>query len=153
MQRDDRYGWLRGLAVEAITTAVRTYVSASVAVLDNPNVKQGLDEAAKLSQQQVSHVYAKLQDRLGSRLGDYLDPALRLGLALGRDLSTFAKNFPLLIFFDTYEEIDEGDRLLRIVLAAARLHVGWVLAGRDNLWGGDRAQCGDRIRLPGSGPA
>ena len=42
----------------------------------------------------------------------------------------------MLIFFDTYEEIDEGDALLRTVMGAAGPRVGWVLAGRDNLWGG-----------------
>jgi len=36
----------------------------------------------------------------------------------------------------TYEEIDEGDKLLRIVMGAAGQRVGWVLAGRDNLWAG-----------------
>jgi hypothetical protein len=55
---------------------------------------------------------------------------------LGRDLHDFAKNLPLLIFFDTYEEADEGDLLLRIVIGAAGLRVGWILAGRDNLWAG-----------------
>ena len=29
MQKDDRYGWLRNLTVEAVTTAVRTYVPGS----------------------------------------------------------------------------------------------------------------------------
>ena len=55
---------------------------------------------------------------------------------LGRDLADIAKNFPLLIFFDSYEVIDVADRLLRIVMGAAGLRVGWVLAGRDNLWSG-----------------
>src|SRR5258708_8285484 len=62
---------------------------------------------------------------------------MRLGVALGKDLSEFAKNFPLLIFFDTYEEIDEGDHLLRILMGAAGLRVGWIIAGRDNLWAGE----------------
>jgi tetratricopeptide (TPR) repeat protein len=136
LKSDDRYGWLRGLAVEAITTAVRTYVPGSKAVLDNPTVKKGIDEAAKLTQEQVSQIHARLHDRLGTKLDDYLDPALRLGLALGRDLAECTKNFPLLLFFDTYEEADEGDRLLRMVMGAAKLRVGWVIASRDNLWAG-----------------
>ncbi len=136
LRNDDRYDWLRGLAVEAIITAVGTYAPASKAVLDNPSVKKGVDAVAKLTQEQISRVLTKLHDKLGAKLNDYLDSALRLGLALGRDLAKFAKNFPLLIFFDTYEEIDEGDVLLRIIMGAAGLRVGWVIAGRNKLWTG-----------------
>src|SRR5207253_7892282 len=95
-----------------------------------------VDGAAKLTEEQVAQVRARLHDRLGAKFGDYLDPALQLGLALGRDLAGFAKNFPLLLFFDTYEEADEGDRLLRMVMGASGLRVGWVIASRDNLWAG-----------------
>ncbi len=77
-----------------------------------------------------------MRDRLKEKLDDYLEPALKLGLSLGRDLSNFARNFPLLIFFDTYEEIDEGDPLFKLVMGAAGVRVGWILAGRDNLWAG-----------------
>ncbi len=136
MQKDDRYGWLRGLTVEAITSAVRTYVPGSAAVLENEQVKKAADAVAKLTQEQIAQVHARLHDRLGSKLGDYLGPSLRLGLALGSDLQEIARDYPLLIFFDTYEEADEADRLLRIVMGAAGIRVGWVLAGRDNLWAG-----------------
>ena len=136
MQKDDRYAWLRGLTIEAIRGAVRTYIPGSGVVVDNPSVKSATDEAAKLTQEQISRIHDRLRDRLGNKLGDYLDSPLRLGLALGHDLHDFAKNFPLLIFFDTYEEVDEGDCLLRIVMRAAGLRVGWMLAGRDNLWAG-----------------
>ncbi len=136
MQGDDRYSWLRGLAVETIMTAVRTYVPGSSALVDNPSIKAAASEVAKITQTQASQVYTRLHDKLGTKLGDYLEPSLQLGLAFGYDLREFAKNFPLLIFFDTYEEIDEGDKLLRIVMGAAGLRVGWVLAGRDNLWAG-----------------
>jgi len=136
MRQDDRYGWLRGLAVETITTAIRTYVPGSGVVLDNPAVKKASEGVAEFTQEQVAHLRERLHDRLGSALGDYLDPALRLGLALGDDLHDLARNFPLLICFDTYEEIDEADRLLRTVMGAAGMRVGWVLAGRDNLWAG-----------------
>ena len=141
MQKDDRYSWLRGLAVETIRTVVRTFVPGSGALVDNPSVKAAADEVAKITQTQISQIYTRLHDKLGTKLDDYLEPSLRLGLAFGYDLHEFAKNFPLLIFFDTYEEIDEGDQLLRIVMEAAGLRVGWVLAGRDNLWAGlDQAE-------------
>jgi tetratricopeptide (TPR) repeat protein len=136
MQKDDHYGWLRNLTVEAVTTAVRTYVPGSKVILENEKVKEAANAVAKMTEEQVSQVRAKLHDKLGNKIGDYLDPALRLGLALGRDLQGIARNFPLLIFFDTYEEIDEGDRLLRVVMGAAGIRVGWVVAGRDNLWAG-----------------
>jgi len=136
MRQDDRYGWLRGLAVETITTAIRTFVPGSGVILDNPAVRKATEGVAQLTQDQLAHLRERLRDRLGHTLDDYLDPALRLGLALGHDLSDLARNFPLLICFDTYEEIDEADRLLRIVMGAAGMRVGWVLAGRDNLWGG-----------------
>jgi hypothetical protein len=136
LRQDDRYGWLRGLAVEAITTAIRTSVPGSGVVLDNPAVKKASEGAAQLTQEQIAHLRDRMRDRLGSTLDDYLDPALRLGLALGHDLHELARNFPLLLCCNTYEEIDEADLLLRIVMAAAGPRVGWVLAGRDNLWAG-----------------
>ena len=136
IQKDDRYGWLRGLTVEIITSAVSTYVPGSKAVVENKLVQDAAGAVAKLTQEQIAQVYAGLQNKLGSRLGDYLEPSLRLGLALGSDLLDMARNYPLLIFFDTYEEADEGDRLLRIAMGAAGIRVGWVIAGRDNLWAG-----------------
>ena len=113
LRQDDRYGWLRGLAVEAITTAIRSYVPGSGVVLDNSAVKKASEGAAQLTQEQLAHLRDRLRDRLGTTLDDYLDPALRLGLALGHDLSELARNCPLLLFLDTYEEIDEADQLLR----------------------------------------
>ncbi len=136
MQKDDRYGWLRGLAVDTITTTIRGYMPGSKAILDNPKVQTAANEVAKLTQEQIIQLRGRLHDRLGNTIGDYLDPSLRLGLALGRDLESFARNYPLLLFFDTYEEIDEGDHLLRVVMHAAGSRVGWVIAGRDNLWAG-----------------
>ncbi len=136
MRQDDRYGWLRGLAVETITTAIRTYIPGSATILDNPAIKKASEGAAQLTQDQLAHLRERLRDRLGHTLDDYLDPALRLGLALGHDLHDLARNYSLLLCFDTYEEIDEADPLLRIVMGAAGMRVGWVLAGRDNLWAG-----------------
>ncbi len=136
IQKDGRFPWLRDLALETVAAAVRTYVPGSRVVVENKKVQEAADAVAKLTGEQIAQVHARLRDRLGSRFGDYLDATLRLGLALGRDLRDFARNYPLLVFFDTYEEIDEGDRLLRIVMKSAGLRVGWVLAGRDNLWAG-----------------
>ncbi len=136
LQKDDRYSWLRGLTIEVITSGLHTYIPGSNIVLENEKVKDATSAVAKLTQEQIAQVYTRLHHKLGSKLSNYLGPSLRLGLALGSDLGNFAKNLPLLIFFDTYEEADEGDRLLRIVMGAAGIRVGWVLAGRDNLWAG-----------------
>ena len=136
MQKDDRYGWLRGLTVEIITSAVSTYAPGSKVVVENKQVQDAVSAVTKLTQEQIAQIYARLHNKLGNKLGDYLEPSLRLGLALGSDLRDMARNYPLLIFFDTYEEADEGDRLLRIVMGAAGIRVGWMLAGRDNLWAG-----------------
>jgi tetratricopeptide (TPR) repeat protein len=137
MQQDDRYGWLRGMAIEGVTTLIRAHVPGSAPILDDPTVKNATDEAAKLTQEQLTRLLARLRDRMNKdMLSDYLNPGARIGLAVGTDLRDWARNYPLLIFFDTYEEIDEGDALLRIVMGAAGPRVGWVLAGRDNLWGG-----------------
>jgi GTPase SAR1 family protein len=133
MQKDDRYSWLRGLTVEIITSAVTTYVPGSKAVVESKAVQETAHEVAKLTQVQITQIYDRLRNKLGNKLDDYLEPSLRLGLALGSDLRDMARNYPLLIFFDTYEEADEGDRLLRMVMGAAGIRVGWVIAGRDNL--------------------
>jgi len=140
LQKDDRYAWLRKIASEEVVAVLRTVIPGANLVpgIDSiaAGAKEGLDQVIKIGADQANHLYAKLSDRLKEKLDDYLEPALTLGLSLGRDLSNFARNFPLLIFFDTYEEIDEGDSLLRLVMAAAGVRVGWVLAGRDNLWTG-----------------
>ena len=149
LQKDDRYAWLRKIASEEVVTLLRGAIPGANLVpgIDKitDGAKAGLDQAMKIGADQAKQLYTKLSDKLKDNLGDYLEPALKLGLSLGRDLSNFAKNFPLLIFFDTYEEIDEGDPLLRLVMAAAGIRVGWILAGRDNLWGGPE----QRRRNPG----
>lgn len=136
LRSDDRYQWLRDLTVEGINTALKATIPGSGAALAVPVVKNAEDAAAKLTQEQLGQLMNHLRTRLKQRADDFLAPDLRLGFALGEDLARFARNAPLLFFFDTYEEADEGDALLRLVMAAAGLRVGWVIAGRDNLWGG-----------------
>ena len=140
LQKDDRYAWLRKIASTEVVAILRTVIPGVNLVPGIDSIsdiaKDGLDQAIKIGTDEAKQLYAKLSDRLKDKLGDYLEPTLKLGLSLGRDLANFARNFPLLIFFDTYEEIDEGDTLLRLVMAAAGVRVGWVLAGRDNLWAG-----------------
>jgi tetratricopeptide (TPR) repeat protein len=136
MQRDERYAKLRNISVDVLTLLSIVVPPPINKVLENDKVKEAASEGMEIAAELLTQVKHKLQERLGSRLDDLLDPALRLGQALGRDLYEFARDSPLLIFFDTYEEVDEGDQLLRIVMGAAGPRVGWVIAGRDNLWAG-----------------
>src|SRR6266446_2865845 len=140
VQKDDRYASLRMLAGPGAITLLRWIAPRVGQALESAKVTEKVEEVigqgAQIGAKQLVHAYSKLHDKLGHKLDDYLEPALRLGLALGRDLSRFAKNFPLLIFFDTYEEVDEADALLRLVMGAAGARVGCVLAGRQNLCAG-----------------
>jgi len=140
LQKEERFASLRLLAGPGAITLLNWIAPRVGHVLDSAKVTEKVEEVigqgAQIGAEQLVHAYSKLRDRLGHKLGDYLDPALRLGLALGHDLSRMAKNFPMLICFDTYEEVDEADNLLRIVMGAAGVRVGWVLTGRDNLWAG-----------------
>ncbi len=140
VQKDDRYTSLRMLAGPGAITLLSWIAPRVGQALDRAKVTEKVEEVigqgAQIGAEQLVHAYSKLHEKLGQKLDDYLDPALRLGMALGRDLSHFARNFPLLIFFDTYEEVDEADRLLRLVMGAAGARVGWGVAGRDNLWAG-----------------
>jgi len=137
LKSDDRYAALRDMTVGGLLTAVSTVAPAPVGkIVGSDKVQGAASQGVKLTGELLAQVKQRLHDRRGDRFGDFLEPTLRLGLALGRDLHDFARNVPLLICFDTYEEIDEGDRLLRIVMGAAGLRVGWVLTGRDNLWAG-----------------
>ena len=134
--RDDRFKDIRGASVELVATGISSIVPGSKLIVENAVVKSGANAALKLSAEQAQHLLQRFRHRLGDRLIDLLDPAQRLAVALGSDLHRFALNRPLLIFFDTYEEIDEGDALLRVIMGAAGMRVGWVIAGRDNLWAG-----------------
>jgi tetratricopeptide (TPR) repeat protein len=140
LQKDDRYAWLRRATSQEAIALVRTFVPALNVVPGIDTVagaaQQGLEQGMKFSAEQARHLHEKLRDKMGQRLDDCLDPALKLGASLGRDLARFARDYPLLICFDTYEIVDEGDRLLHIVMKAAGVRVGWIIAGRDNLWAG-----------------
>ncbi len=140
LQKDDRFAWLRRATSQEAIALVRTFVPAVNAVPGIDTIagaaQQGIEQGMRFGAEEAKHLHEKLRSRLGHRLDDCLDSSLKLGLSLGRDLARFARDFPLLICLDTYEIVDEGDRLLRIVMGAAGVRVGWILAGRDNLWAG-----------------
>ena len=140
LKGDDRYAWMRKLAGEELIAALRQFVPPLGPILDNQTiagtVKEGMDMGLQATQRQLGLLTTRLREKIGQNLDNSLDPSLRLGFALGEDLAHWSRNFPLLIFFDTYEEVDEADTLLRLVMGAAGTRIGWVLAGRDNLWAG-----------------
>jgi tetratricopeptide (TPR) repeat protein len=137
LKSNDRYAAVRDMTVGGVMTAISIGAPGPVSkIVGSEKVQGAASQGVKLAGDLLTNIKQRLQDRLGERYGDFLEPALRLGLALGKDLHDLAQNFPLLILFDTYEEIDEGDRLLRMAMKAAGERVGWIVAGRDNLWAG-----------------
>ncbi len=138
-EKDDRFKGLGGASIEVVSTLISTAFPAIPVIktlASNEKVKQAADAALTLSAEQIAHIRERLRRRIGEQFAERLNPARSLGLALGNDVRTFAQNYPVLIFFDTYEEIDEADALLQIVMGASGRRVGWVIAGRDNLWSG-----------------
>ncbi len=143
LRQDEQFNWLNGigLARDAILAILSIVTPEGISVVLNNDIvrdKTGnaIEAGARAGREQWQRLHKHLQNRLGRDLSDYLDAPLQLGLALGRDLANFAERRPILIFFDTYEEIDEGDKLLQICMGAAGARVGWVISGRDNLWAG-----------------
>ncbi len=140
-QQDDRYAWLRSLPGEIVLALIQSVpVVKNLPLLKDDAIAKAVSNAANagvtIGVEQITQVWTLLYERLGDDLSDYLDAPWRLGKAIGYDLAQFARRRPILIFFDTYEEIDEGDKLLQMIMGAAGGRVGWVIAGRDNLWAG-----------------
>lgn len=139
LQRDDHYSWLRGVAGESILTLLR-FIPSAQSILSNEQVAGAIRYASGVGLQigieQIRQVWGTLHDKLGAKMNIYLEQPFHVGQGLGRDLAQFSKKNVILLFFDTYEEIDEGDDLLRLVTGIAGSRVGWVLSGRDNLWAG-----------------
>ena len=143
LQLNEQFSWLDGigLARDAILALLSVVTPDGISIMINNEVVrdatgEAINTGAKVGREQWLRLRAHLEARLGKDLSDYLDAPLQLGLALGRDLARFAERRPILILFDTYEEIDEGDKLLQICMGAAGARVGWIISGRDNLWAG-----------------
>ena len=139
LKQENQFDWLRGPVGEGVVALLHLIPYSNV-VLSNEKfaekVKEVAGEGTIIGLDQLKQVWDRLHARLDIKLSDYLEPALRLGQGLGADLALFARRSPLLLFFDTYEVVDEADEYLRLVMGAAGTRVGWVLAGRNNLWAG-----------------
>lgn len=139
MQKEDRYAALRWLTGEITVKLIQLISPRASSVLELSNeqvaekIKEYTGKGAEIGVKHLQDLYSRLKDNLGPKLDDCLEPALRLGLALGHDLYQLARDFPILLFFDTYEKVNTADKLLRIVMGAAGVRVGWVIASRDNL--------------------
>jgi tetratricopeptide (TPR) repeat protein len=97
------------------------------------DIKDIVGEGTGIQLKHLLDFYAEVRDKLGARLDMYLQSALPLGLALGRDLRLFSMERPIMIFLDGYQAIQRGDIWLRVVMGAAGTRVGWVIAGQNNL--------------------
>src|SRR5579859_6752653 len=75
MQNDDRYQGLRGLTIDALSMLMSTYAPANqlTKVLTSDPVKKVASEGIKITGELITQVRAKLRDKLGHELGDYLD--------------------------------------------------------------------------------
>ncbi|GHO45987.1 tetratricopeptide repeat protein [Ktedonospora formicarum] len=147
LQQDESFAWLRGLGLARDALLTLLSVATSTNSLEGLSIlfsnelvreKTGefIESGARIGKEQWERLRKHLEERIEDDLSGYLDAPLQLGLALGKDLAHLSKQHPILIFFDTYEEIDEGDKLLQICIGAAGNRVGWILSGRDNLWSG-----------------
>jgi tetratricopeptide (TPR) repeat protein len=137
LQSDDRFIWLRKGVSSAVLSVLREIVPGGKIIINDvtyEKIRDTLGDGIKVGTEQIAILRTKLQEKLGKTLNYYLEPQRYLAYALGRDLTEIAGDQKLLIFFDTYEAIDEVDRFFRLVQMAAGNNVGWVLAGRNNLW-------------------
>lgn len=139
LQKEEGYTALRWLT-EEITLNLMKWLSSLGALsrLGEREVEEKIvayvGKGVDIKKIHLLQLYEHLQQKLQENLNDYLNPAQQLAIALGNDLRSFARNFPLLIFFDTYERIEKGDMLQRIIMSAAGPRVGWIIAGRGNIW-------------------
>lgn len=104
MQKEDRYATLHWLSGEIVVKIIR-WLSPRMSTLlelDNEQVAEKVREyvgkSAEIGVEQLLDMYTKIKARLGERLNDYVEPSHRLGLALGYDLSRFARDYPLLLW-------------------------------------------------------
>jgi tetratricopeptide (TPR) repeat protein len=79
----------------------------------------------------INYLKEEIELNLGEKFNDYLQAGPLLSMALGYDLRHFASKRPLLIFFDTYECIEKGGYLLKNIIEAAGINVGWCIVGRS----------------------
>jgi tetratricopeptide (TPR) repeat protein len=97
-------------------------------------LKEYTSEGVNIEVACIYRLHEELSRKLGDRFNDYLRSGNMLGTALGHDLQRFARDRPLLIFFDTYECVEKGNDLLRSIIEAAGIRVGWFIAGRSQSW-------------------
>ena len=133
-QQGDPFESITNFTIESAAALIRSYFPLSILILDHPFIKNTTEETKKYLEKNLAQLRTYLHTRLDDAFCDYIEPQSRLGPALGEDLRDWARNYPLLFLFDSYEEIDEGDTLLRIVMNAAGPRVGWILADRNDLW-------------------
>lgn len=134
----EEYIWLRSVAVDSILALIQSLPLGLSFLTKNEVISRIIQRAASagvdIGVDTIRQMLIGLQQRVGKSFSDYIDAGSKLGISLGQDLAQFARGHPILLFFDTYELMVEGDRFLRMIMGAAGPRVGWVIAGRIQLW-------------------
>src|SRR5207248_2125841 len=94
LQREGRYSWLRALTGEGVLALMRAIPYGSL-LLNSEAISNAIRDAAgegvTIGAEQITQVWTRLHERLGSQLGDYVHAPWRLGKAIGQDLANFAR--------------------------------------------------------------
>lgn len=134
MHREKQYRLLYPIDGQRLRQQGREAFAFNARSMNMQALRELVGSEAGISEEQLSGLYVRLLDEFGTRLYEYLHPGDLLGAALGRDLRRLAEQIPIVLFIDTYEKLASEDALLRIVMEVAGQRVGWVIAGRGDLW-------------------
>ncbi len=136
--RGEEYVSLRSVAVDGILALIQSLPLGLSSLANNKAISSIIKGAASagvdIGVDKIKQMLTSIQQYMGKHFNDYVDAESKLGISLGQDLARFAQGHPILIFFDTYELMAEGDGFLRMIMGAAGPRVGWVIAGRRQLW-------------------
>lgn len=139
LRSDDRFAWLRDMASDGVVLAIKEFVPGAATVLNDDrsaSISKLLSQGVKVGASELAAARDAVQRRLGDYYESFRAPQLVLAKAIGEDLRMRADHERILLFFDTYEEVDEADHLLQLVMYATGPAIGWVIACRTNLWAG-----------------
>jgi tetratricopeptide (TPR) repeat protein len=93
----------------------------------NALIKQGVH----LTPQTIARVQKRLKE---PQLRLLTEPAAYAARALGDTLRAASADRPIVMTLDTYEIVDELDPYVRMIIKAAGRSVGWIIAGRRDLY-------------------
>jgi tetratricopeptide (TPR) repeat protein len=134
--KNNKYEWIGDLSGILIKYTLKNVVPNGAMIPDPvlDAVQKTAGKTINISAVQLHELRKRLQAKLDKKFNHYLNPEMMLAAGLGQDLFLMARKKPLIIFIDTYELMSEGDDLLRLVMSVAGSRVGFVIAGRDDLY-------------------